>query len=237
MVSEIIHDAYEKAKREYLRKAERMNSFKTQFTPEDFKNQFKIRAEMAMLERRIPGTFETDDDNRDILNLMFCYTAQQLTETMNPYNGVMLNGAYGCGKSIMMSAFCRVLNDLRMSADEQIEEIYSMDLAEYIKLKGSGKYMRKPLLIQDLGKENNFINAFGTKINPIGELLAIRAEYGALTYASSNFNRKSLEDRYETYVIDRFYAMTTVLRLPGKNRRTDHVIEKVNELDLPWKNK
>lgn len=217
----MIKNALERAERERERAILKEMKIEHEFTAEEFKTLFISRAELAMIEHRTPGRFKIDDDNRDMLNLMFYYCNKSRRDLINPNIGMVLAGKYGCGKSIMMSAFCKVLTDLVLPPTEKVEEIHAMALAEMIKKNGVMPYARKPLLIQDLGKEENIQNNYGTKMNPIGNLLAIRAEYGSLTFATTNYVWKSLDEHYSEYITTRMREHVTFLVLPGESRRKD----------------
>lgn len=200
----------------------KMNEFRNGFTGEEFKQLFIHRAELAMIEHRTPGQFIVDDLNRDALNLMYYYTVRSHSELINHDIGIILTGKFGCGKSIMMSAFCKVLNDLVLK-DEKIEEIHAIALSEMIKNDGILPWSKKPLLIQDMGMEEPVINAYGNKFNPIGNLLAVRAEYGALTFGSTNKKWTTLSEHYSEYVGTRAKEHVNFIHLKGESRRKDFV--------------
>ena len=217
---EDIKQAINTAKNQRNAAARKMASFRSDFTGEEFKQLFIHRAELAMIEHRTPGTFVVDDFNRPTLNLMFYYAIRTHTDLINPTIGVILTGKYGCGKSIMMSAFCKVLNDLVLT-DTKIEEVHSIALSEMIKAEGILPWAKKPLLIQDMGMEEPIVNHYGNKFNPIGNLMAVRAEYGALTFGSTNQKWSSLEDHYSAYVGTRAKEHVNFIHLKGESRRAD----------------
>ena len=156
---------------------------------------------------------------------MYYYAIRTREDLINPTIGIILTGKFGCGKSIMMSAFVKVLNDLVMP-DEKIEEVHAIALSEMIKAEGILPWSKKPLLIQDMGMEEPVVNAYGNKFNPIGNLLAVRAEYGALTFGSTNKKWQSLNDHYSTYVGNRAKEHVNFIHLKGESRRNDFVNEK-----------
>ena len=121
----------------------------------------------------------------------------------------------------MISALCKVLFDLEIIKEPALE-IHAIELAEEIRIKGVIPFARIPLLIQDMGKENNNQNAWGTKINPISNLLALRAEYGSMTFGSTNMTEKMLEDQYEEFISKRFYEHVNRIFLHGTSRRPDY---------------
>lgn len=221
---EHINPIIEAARQQLSRQCNRVIKIRTEFSDEDFRELFVIRANQVMLEHKSLKCFEVDDDNREVLNLLYCYAVREKFDKINPLAGIVLTGAYGCGKSVMISAFCHVLNDLQFFGKETVTEIHAIELADMIRLKGVIPFTRIPLLIQDLGKENNVVNAFGTTVNPISNLLAIRAEYGAPTFGSTNMTMEMLEKQYCEFISKRFNEHVNRIFLPGKSRRQDYSI-------------
>lgn len=193
------------------------------FSGEEFKELFLIKAKEVMFEHKQIGEYVVDETNREVLSLLYYYAVRDHSK-INSLAGIILNGAYGCGKSVMISAFCKLLNDIKFTGQDKIEEIHAIELAEHIRLKGILAYSKKPLLIQDLGKEPNVINTFGTVINPISNLLAIRAEYGAMTFGSTNMDKQMFNDHYKEFITKRIVEHVNLVFLPGKSRRQDYSI-------------
>lgn len=218
-VTELIEIARSEHQRQLLRLA---NTRKT-VSIEDFKTLFTIRAQQAMADRKNFTPFIIDDSNRAVINLMYAYIQRQECE-LNPFIGIILNGKYGCGKSVLIETLCMVLNDLTWSEKNKIESVHAVELAEQIKKVGVIPYARKPLLIQDLGKEKKELNSFGTIVNPISELLAIRAEYGAMTFGSTNMRRESFGEAYKEFISKRITEHVNLVFLPGEDRRPNFSI-------------
>jgi DNA replication protein DnaC len=217
---ETVKQAFECAKNQREKAIREMYAFQVNFTNQEFKDLFLLRAELAMIEHRTPGQFTVDDDNRDALSMLYYYASRTHTELINPNIGIIMAGKYGCGKSIVMSGFCKVLYDLGI-VDQKIEEVHAIALSEMIKADGILPWALKPLLIQDMGTEEPVINAYGTKINPIGNLLAVRAEYGSLTFGSTNKKWSSLNDHYSEYVGTRAKEHVNFIHMKGGSRRKD----------------
>lgn len=218
----IIREIIEAAKKQRDKAIQRISLIRRDLTPELFKELFMIRAQEVMIEHRSPGEFIVDNFNREVINLLYFHAIRN-EEKINPYNGVILNGSYGCGKSVIIAAYCRVLNDLGIIR-EKIEEYHSVELAEHIRLNGIIPYARKPILIQDMGKEPNVVNAYGTVVNPISNLLAVRAEYGSLTFGSTNHKLSTLSELYKEYIGKRIVEHVNLIFLPGKDRRPDYSV-------------
>lgn len=219
-----IDEILEKAEAERVREYKKIATIREDVSCEKFKHLFLIRANQTLVnDHKCLDPFQVDEDNRDVLNLLYYYVARTNPEIINSLIGIVLAGKHGCGKSVMMSAFCKVLFDLGF-VKEKILEIHAIELAEEIRIKGVIPFARIPLLIQDMGWENNSANTWGTKINPISNLLAVRAEYGSLTYGSTNMDLKGIKDQYEEYISKRFDEHVNRIFLNGASRRPDYSI-------------
>ena len=87
---------------------------------------------------------------------------------------------------------------------------------------------RRPLFIDELGREQLEINDFGNRIRPINDLMEARYESGVRTFFTSNFSLDSLSkgrnDKgemigYGRYVGERIQEMTNIVTMPGGSRR------------------
>jgi len=231
MAETIINPLILAAREELNGKMKRLSRYSCQLSGEEFKELFTLKAQQVMIERKDRNCFVIDDNNRAVLNLMYYHASRTNADKINPLAGIVLNGKFGCGKSVLISAYCRVLNDLKFFGNETCEEIHSVELAEHIRIKGILAYTRKPLLIQDLGKEPDVVNAFGTPVNPIANLFSARVEYGAMTFGSSNFDKSMFSDFYKDKklgITKRFVEHVNLIFLPGENRRKDYSINQKN---------
>ena len=218
---ENIKNAYNQAIIDRDRAFKKLMQVRSELTLEDFETLLIQRGNLALIEHRTLRKFIIDTDNREIIDLLYSYITHNNTEAINPTIGVVVTGDFGCGKSILMSAFCKVLNDLDVS-QEPIEEVHAIALSEMIKADGILPWAKKPLLIQDMCMEEKIINSFGTKINPIGNLLAVRAEYGSLTFGTANKKWENFEKHYSEYIGTRAKEHFNFIFLPGASRRKDY---------------
>lgn len=217
-----INPVIEAALAQLERQMKQLQSPTQQMSVEDFESLFKIRARQTLLDHKSKSKFVVDEFNRPLVDLFYSYAMRTNQDKINSLAGIVLNGAYGCGKSVMISAFCRVLNDLKFFGKEEVTEIHAVELADQIRLNGIIPFSKKPLCIQDMGKEPNIVNAFGTVVNPLSNLLAIRAEYGALTYGSTNMTPEMLEEQYHEFIAKRFDEHVNRVFLAGTSRRPDY---------------
>ena len=218
-----ITDIINLAKDEATRQQGRLESIRQQLNHDDFKALFTIRAQQAMLSRKNFQSFVIDDSNREVVNMLYRYI-KHIDKVLNPHIGIVLNGAYGCGKSVLIEAICMVLNDITFSERNKIQIVHAIELAETIKKTGVIPYCRIPLCIQDIGKETKDVNNFGTILNPISELLAVRAEYGSMTFGSTNMDIPSFHQAYKEYISKRISEHVNLVFLPGGDRRPNFSI-------------
>lgn len=187
----------------------------------EFIQLFKLRGYQTIIEHKKNDMFMIDDNNVEVINMMFEYVSFN-ESGINPHIGIFLNGKWGCGKSILIETFCKVLADV--SNTEPIQIIHAIDLAEQIRINGVVPYVRKPLCIQDIGKEPIEVTSWGTKINPLTNLLAIRAEYGELTFGSMNISYETFEKTYQEFIAKRIKDYVQFIYLKGESRRKDYSI-------------
>lgn len=197
--------------------------YRQSISDSEFRELFQIRAQQVMANRKCYFQFKVDDLNRPVINQLYCWLARK-DSALNSEIGIILNGAYGCGKSVLIEAFCMVLNDITPGENNKVRVIHAIELVELIKREGVVPWARTPLLIHDLGKEKTEVKDFGTNINPISDLLALRAEYGSLTFGSSNMDKSGFEKSYMQYIAKRLWDHVNLVFLPGKSRREEWTI-------------
>jgi len=203
-----------------LKNSLRQNS-RLKMSYDEFIELFKVRGYQTIVEHKKNDLFIIDDYNRDVIDLMYHYICFNESK-INPNIGIILNGKWGCGKSILIETFCKVLSDV--SNLEPVPVYHAIDLAEQIRINGVTPYSRNPICIQDIGKEPIELTSWGTKINPLTNLLAIRAEYGELTFGSMNITFETFEKTYQEFIAKRIKDYVQIIYLKGENRRKDYSI-------------
>lgn len=183
----------------------------------DFQVLFITEAEKIFIRRNRPDIkFEIDDDNKEVLNLLYWYLVGN-SEKIDINKGILLIGSIGSGKTIMLLTICKLIELL---CSKIITQVHSMKLASEIRANGKfDEYITKPLFIDDLGKEEESIKSWGTDIRPITELIAMRYDTGSWTFATSNFKLETLQEKYSHHTADRMVEMFNIIELKGKSRR------------------
>ena len=187
----------------------------------------KSGAEKIFLERGVKREFVCDDNNRHVIEQMYLYLIGSDKCEWNINKGIYLMGKVGCGKSVLLTSF---LNMLEILTRHIIIKCHAKTLDELIDNKGLDALSSRPLMIDELGRENIEQNNFGKKIKPVIDLFSLRYERGGRTFVTSNFtldtleskkdaSGKVIENRYGNFIRTRMDEMMNIVTLTGDNRR------------------
>ena len=96
-----------------------------------------------------------------------------------------------------------------------------MELQEQIRKQSVSMFVRRPLIIDEFGRESKRIQDYGNIIRPISELLSLRSDAGTLTHGTTNFilNTLSSDEFYGGMIGDRLKTMFNFITVPGESRR------------------
>ncbi len=227
----LVNEAIEKRHRQYQESTKEMHKWHCPvLSKESFWKLLSANAQALMAERGIFRTFDVDDANCDTILQMWLYASGSVDCRWNLNKGIYMGGKVGCGKTILMYAFCEVLHFI---SGNTVEMIPAPDLCRMIAEKGYEPFATRPLFIDEVGREPMEMKAFGNIIHPIKELMAIRYNRGARTFFTSNFKITSLsrwrDDKgelvgYGQDIGDRIREMMNIVELPGDSRREQSTI-------------
>jgi hypothetical protein len=215
-ISEIIQttkEEFEKARMNYTKR--RLNF--PGFQKEDFLELLKMECSTRLLNRGDEGTFEIDEDNSMVIDQLFYYITGNKELFKGSFDkGIMLQGPIGSGKTILLRGFAGVIGKV---LDRMFEYYSAFDVNRLVVRDGIEKYSKRPLLIDDLGKEQEVIKDYGTDVRPILELFAARYDNGAITFVTTNYNGETFAKKYGQQTVDRFIETFNFIQLSGKSRR------------------
>ncbi len=184
--------------------------FKSKCTSDYFRIGFIEKAK----QRLYGSEFVVDAENKKSINQLFYYLigSEEFEGDLN--KGILLIGNIGNGKTVLMESFIDVFNE---TSDKIITSIHAKDIALILAKKDVGYLNKRPLFIDDIGKEQETIKNFGTVIHPLEDVINERYKNFGLTFGTSNFK---LEDMpYSKHMIDRMKQMFNIMTLPGNSRR------------------
>jgi len=202
-------------------------------------NKFIIGYGTGILQNQFGnGIFVIDEMNRNVIDQLYFYiTSNELKFKGDIKKGILLCGKYGTGKSVLMKSYRYIVNWFYRSSfwDGTKPEATKPTFPGPISMWKSTELLKKilkdggeldsiisgqnPILIDDLGLEPVSANIFGTPILPIVDLLLHRYDHGHLTFATSNFNKTDLGERYGCMIKDRLDSMFNFMVLYGESRR------------------
>lgn len=181
-------------------------------------------ANTILEKRREKTSFVIDNLNESIIEQLYFYLRldEQFSGDLN--KGIMLMGKYGSGKTIIMQAITEMYNAVIHSLHIQrplLKFFKSSDLQNILKEKPINTFSRRPLVIDEFGREPKQIMDFGNLKSPMIELLCERYDNGAWTHGTSNFTLETLcsENQYGKMTGDRLKSMFNFIELKGESRR------------------
>ena len=195
-----------------------MRSFKSNLpmSYNEFKQLLSVHAYEIMLQRSVRREFIIDQYNEPILRQLYLYFTNSPECHWNLNAGLIFGGKLGCGKSLMMLAYLRISDEYSRKLTTRV---HSKTLSGLIKQHGIEAYSRRPLFIDELGREESEVRDYGNIVKPVIDLFGLRYEEGARTYATTNFNYNSLQNFYSEFIRTRMEEMMTYINFPGESRR------------------
>jgi len=187
--------------------------FSCSLTAEKYSKMF-----IAAATDRIHSTeesYKVDGENTNAINQLFYFLNGSDNFNGDPIKGILLIGAIGGGKTVLMESFIDIFNEI---SGKIVTCINSKDLVDVLKKYGYDYLHKRPLFIDDIGKEQTTINTYGTVSKPMEDLMNDRYKTAGLTFGTSNLK---LEDMpYNKHTVDRMRQMFNVIILPGGSRRS-----------------
>lgn len=185
-------------------------------TAEEYRELFFLLAEKEMLKKSIKREFIIDQKNKEIINQLYNYLICSEKFKGEHRKGILIIGAIGVGKTLILTIIC---NMIEMLSNKVIERVHSKKIIEAVRTHNLGYFDKRPLFIDDLGREAKEINNYGTKELPLIDLLSIRYDNGSLTFATSNFDFKKLTEFYGLAITDRMKEMFNIIEYTGESKR------------------
>jgi DNA replication protein DnaC len=182
----------------------------------DFKEIFLLQMDFILSEKGLGNKYVLDKDNSSVINQIYLYLVGSDEFSGNINKGLLLMGSIGTGKTMIINAIISIIEELTV---KRFTKVHAKALFSLMKNKDDGYFDKRPVFIDDIGKEIQEVNDYGTKTNPVPELFAIRYDYNSWTFATCNYNEKELTELYGETIVDRFKELFNVLILEGDSRR------------------
>ena len=192
------------------------------YSPADFTRLMKAFAELVMSERGEYSEFTIDRSKERVILELYKYSTMDKSFSGNLFLGVALIGSYGCGKSLIMDAYSRLVNQFVQSKGLQVCPVLfktSMELYNLAKSGITSQMLHTPLVIDEIGREPKVAKDYGNESTPMIDLLFERHRKGTITHATGNFTLESLSEMYGKMLGDRLKQMFNFIKLNGSSRR------------------
>lgn len=187
----------------------------------DFCSALKFQTESILLKRGIMSGFIIDEVNKPYIYQLYLYLTANEKCVWDLHSGLIFAGKIGVGKTLLLTAFIQLSNEL---VSKQIEIYHSFELIDKIMTKEGRYHLRqRPIFVDEFGKEPAEVNDFGTIRKPLVELFATRYEKGGRFFATTNFTLSALERIYGDFIISRLKESCNYIVLKGESRRLNHL--------------
>ena len=190
----------------------------------DFQSLFCTFGAVCLLNRNQNKNFVIDENNEPVIKQLYYFA------TSNPFfegdlsKGILLQGKYGCGKTVLLETYSMLHNHTvrKFSLNYPLLSfIKSVELQEQIRKQSVNMFVRRPLIIDEFGRESKTVLDYGNVTRPLTELLSLRSDAGTLTHGTTNFifSTLSSDDFYGGMIGDRLKTMFNFITLQGESRR------------------
>nr|DAO84904.1 MAG TPA: replicative helicase [Caudoviricetes sp.] len=173
--------------------------------------------------------FSIDRNNENAIHELYKYLSGDKSFGGSLSKGILLNGKYGSGKTLLMRAVCSTYNyyikQFGHVTSQEMRFVKSSQIVDSFRKEKNDteitEYKFGPLIIDELGREQKEVNVYGTVIQPMSRVLQDRYDSGAPTFAIANFKLETLksEEYYGKMVGDRLRQMFNEIELTGESRR------------------
>lgn len=137
--------------------------------------------------------------------------------SFKPQSGILLLGSKGTGKTTIMQSFIAYYNFIY---NKVINEYHAKSLPLEYKSKGIEYFYKRPIFIDDLGKESAITADWGQKFDTWGDLFAVRYEMKSLTFATANYKLDGqFKEIYGEVIVDRMREHFNIIELTGESLR------------------
>lgn len=171
-----------------------------------------------------PHGFIIDGNNELTIEQLYLYVTNNSSFEGDLHKGIMLQGKYGCGKTLILETYTLIHNHIVQRFGLRLPLftfIKSVNLQEDIIKNSLQFFMYRPLVIDEFGREAKTVQDYGNILRPISELLSVRSDIGALTHGTTNFTLETLitDNFYGGMIGDRLKMMFNFITVSGDSRR------------------
>ena len=194
------------------------------FAFSDFRELFLLFGTYCLFRRNQYRSFIIDENNESVIEQLYFYITNNSSFVGNLNRGIMLQGKYGCGKTVIIETYSLLHNHVvrKFCLNQPLFTfIKAVELQEQIIKQSASVFAQRPLIIDEFGRESKTIQDYGNISRPISELLSLRSDVGVITHGTTNFTLETLSSAefYGGMIGDRLKVMFNYINLGGESRR------------------
>ena len=198
--------------------------FSLPFAFPDFRELFLLFGTYCLFKRNQNRDFIIDMDNEFVIEQLYFYITNNSSFVGDLNKGIMLQGKYGSGKTVILETYSLFHNHIvrKFCLNQPLYTfIKSVELQEQIIKQSAGIFARRPLIIDEFGRESKTVQDYGNISRPVSELLSLRSDVGVMTHGTTNFTLETLSSSefYGGMIGDRLKVMFNYITLRGESRR------------------
>ena len=214
----------EQLEKQIREKATELQLYKCNFqmSYNDFSYLITANGQDILLQRSITKPYVIDKHIAPIVEQLYLYFTNNPECIWNLNAGLIFGGKVGCGKSVLMTSYLRISNQF---SRKQTYMAHSKKMGALIINHGIEYFEKRPLFIDELGREESETKDYGKIIKPMIDLFSLRSEAGSRSYATTNFKWETLEEFYGEFIRNRMQEMMTFVFVPGETRRLKNEVK------------
>ena len=169
------------------------------------------------VKREYPNrSFILDNNNKEVIQQLYYYLTANEAFKGDLNKSIVLCGGFGTGKTTI----CRTIAAMFKFTPHKLvfQFVTTFDLTKISKEELSQLY-NVHIILDEIGRNIEVVNDYGTKRNPFIELMTKRYENQAFTIGTSNFTFETLKGMYGDYIGERMLQMFNFINLTGESRR------------------
>jgi len=211
-----ISEALEKARNEKKESLDFSRTF-INCTYDEFTQLLRLKCERIFNQRgEKTRPFEMDTVNTEFIHQLYLYAIGSQQFAGDIRKGLFVWGGYGAGKTAILFALSEIFTEMTI---KNVSKFPAKVLAERMNEEGVEIMAKRPLFIDDLGREPEVFNNYGTKKRVMIDLFARRYDTGAWTFVTAQYQIEKFKDKYGLLILDRMRSMFNEIHLPGESRR------------------
>lgn len=198
-----------------VQKAQRDKSYVLECSEYNFYSWFfRIATELIQID--YPNTvFNLDEENEKQVEQIYYFMTCNDKFIGDLHKGLVFSGGFGTGKTII----CKTIANLYKRGTGKHFTLVDTEDINVMTTEELQTLYKKPLILDELGRNFKEINDYGTKKTPFATLLTKRNENNAFTLGTANYNFESLAELYGEYLTERLIQQFNFIELKGKSRR------------------